>query len=95
MHMSWRRGRQTEYQASIKKFLDRSKDSLKRLKALKFGLGKNRKERVVQLYLLFLEKSSAKDIKQFYSEHSTDVFYVVYGSFTTLETTIQDKGELY
>ena len=39
MHMSWRRGRQTEYQASIKKFLDRSKDSLKRLKALKISLG--------------------------------------------------------
>ena len=37
------------------------------------------------------EKSSVKEVKQFYTEHSTDVFYVVYGSFTTLETTIQDK----
>ncbi len=34
-----------------------------------------------------------KEVKQFYSEHSTDVFYVVYGSFTTLETSIQDKGK--
>ena len=38
------------------------------------------------------EKSSAKEVKQFYTEHSTDVFYVVFGAFTTLETTIQDKG---
>lgn len=38
-HVSRRKGRQTEYQTSIKKFLDRSKDFIKRLKALKFGLG--------------------------------------------------------
>lgn len=38
------------------------------------------------------EKSSDKEVKRFYTEHATDVFYVVYGSFTTLETTIQDKG---
>ena len=34
-----RRGRQSEYQAYIKKFLEHGKDSLKRLKALKHGLG--------------------------------------------------------
>lgn len=39
----------------------------------------------------FAEKSTAKEVKQFYTEHSTDVFYIVYGSFTTLETTIHDK----
>jgi len=39
MH-SWRRTRgTTEYQNHLKKFLDRGKDSLKRLKALKLGLG--------------------------------------------------------
>lgn len=40
MHLSRRKGRLTEQQASVKKFLDRSKESIKRLKALKFGLGK-------------------------------------------------------
>lgn len=42
---------------------------------------------------LLSEKYSAIEVKQFYTKHSTDVFYVVYGSFTTLETTIQDKCE--
>lgn len=37
------------------------------------------------------ERSSAIELKEFYTKHSTDVFYVVYGSFTILETTIQDK----
>ena len=36
-----RRGRQTEYQASIKRFLELSKDPLKRLKSLKHGHGEN------------------------------------------------------
>ena len=35
-----RRGRQSEYQASIKKFLEPNKDPLKRLKSLQHGLGK-------------------------------------------------------
>lgn len=43
------------------------------------------------MYCVTTEKSTAKEVKQFYTEHSTDVFYVVYGSFTTLETTIHDK----
>ena len=43
--------------------------------------------------LCLSEKYSATEVKQFYTKHSTDVFYVVYGSFTTLETTIQDKRE--
>ena len=34
-----RKGRQTEQQTSIRKFLDRTKHSIKRLKALKFALG--------------------------------------------------------
>lgn len=34
------------------------------------------------------------EVKQFYKEHSTDVFYVVFSAFTTLETSIQDKGEV-
>jgi hypothetical protein len=39
------------------------------------------------------EKFSALEVKQFYREHSTDVFYVVYGSFNALETNIQEKCE--
>ena len=35
-----RRGKQTEYQAAIKKFLEESKEPLKRLKLLKHGMGK-------------------------------------------------------
>lgn len=94
MHLSRRKGRLTEQQASIRKFLDRSKESIKRLKALKFGLGMCE---VLSLwhshYCLCapIEKSSLTEVKEFYSEHNNDVFYVVYGSFTTLETSIQDK----
>lgn len=35
-----RRGKQTEYQAAIKKFFEESKEPLKRLKLLKHGMGK-------------------------------------------------------
>lgn len=42
-------------------------------------------------FFVATEKYSAAEVKQFYMEHSMDVFYVIYGSFTTLETTIQDK----
>ena len=35
-----RRGKQTEYQTAIKKFLEESKEPVRRLKFLKHGLGK-------------------------------------------------------
>ena len=91
-----RKGRQTEHQTAIRKFLDRTKDSIKRLKALKLGLGEELpmgRTHCIMTFLLVTEKSSAQEVKQFYSEHSADVFYVVYGSFTALELTIRDKRE--
>lgn len=38
------------------------------------------------------EKSSIDEVKQFYKDHSSTVFYVVYGSFTQVEQTILDRG---
>jgi len=42
-------------------------------------------------FVLVIEKSSAVEVKQFFTEHSNDVFYVVYTSFTNIETNIQEK----
>ena len=38
------------------------------------------------------EKSSLDEVKKFYNDHSSTVFYVVYGSFTQVEQTIMERG---
>ena len=38
------------------------------------------------------EKFTIDEVKQFYKDHSSTVFYVVYGSFTQVEQTILDRG---
>ena len=40
----------------------------------------------------YTEKSSLDEVKKFYKEHSSTVFYVIYGSFTQVEQTILDRG---
>lgn len=39
------------------------------------------------------EKSTIDEVKKFYNDHSSTVFYVIYGSFTQVEQTILDRGK--
>lgn len=40
-----------------------------------------------------IDKSNHEEIKLFYKEHSSTIFYCVYTSFTIVETNIHDRGK--
>ena len=94
-NMSKRKG--TEHIVHLKKFLNHNSDCLKRLKSLRNELG----SLMILLLLLMgvvnvyvVDKVPVTEAKQIINEYSSSVFYVLYTSFTSVETTLNDRGTL-
>ena len=48
----------------------------------------------VFMCLLYTDKAPSEDVKPILTKHASIIFYVVYASFTSLETTIYDRCEV-
>ena len=44
------------------------------------------------LFAAALEKGSREDLKQFYMEYASTIFFVIFSSFSNIEIAIQEKG---